>query len=259
MSDPIRLAVVGAGPGGYTAAFLAADLGMRVSLIDEAPRPGGACLYRGCMPSKALLHVASVLTETRDASAWGISFGEPEVDLDRLRSWKDQVIAKLTGGLAQLSEQRKVDYVQGRATLVDAQTLSVRWPDGTTQTTSFDYLILATGSRPARPGTLAVESDRVLDSTAALELQRVPSSLLVVGGGYIGLELGSVYAALGSEVTVVEMTSRLLPGVDRDLVGVLARRLRSSMKAIQLDTTVTRLTPVDDGVEVTLDGSKSGR
>ena len=258
MSDPIRLAVVGAGPGGYTAAFLAADLGMRVSLIDEAPRPGGACLYRGCMPSKALLHVASVLTETRDASAWGISFGEPEVDLDRLRSWKDQVIAKLTGGLAQLSEQRKVDYVQGRATLVDAQTLSVRRPDGTTQTTSFDYLILATGSRPARPGTLAVESDRVLDSTAALELQRVPSSLLVVGGGYIGLELGSVYAALGSEVTVVEMTSRLLPGVDRDLVGVLARRLRSSMKAIQLDTTVTRLTPVDDGVEVTLDGSKSG-
>lgn len=258
MPDPTRVAVIGAGPGGYTAAFLAADLGMQVSLIDEAPRPGGVCLYRGCMPSKALLHVARVLTETREASAWGVTFGEPEVDLDRLRSWKEQVVAKLTGGLAQLSEQRKVDYLQGRASLIDAQTVRMAREDGTTETRSFDYIILATGSRPARPGPLAAEGDRVLDSTSALELRRVPGNLLVVGGGYIGLELGSVYAALGSEVTVVEMTSSLLPGVDKDLVGVLARRLRRAFTAIHLDTTVTRLTAGYDGVDVTLEGASGG-
>ena len=258
MSEPIRVAVVGAGPGGYTAAFLAADLGMQVSLIDEAPRPGGVCLYRGCMPSKALLHVARVLTETREASDWGITFGEPDIDLERLRAWKDDVVTKLTGGLAQLSSQRNVDYLQGRAAFVDGQTITVSRPDGATETKSYDYIILATGSHPARPGPLAVESDRVLDSTSALELRRVPSRLLVVGGGYIGLELGSVYAALGSDVTVVEMTSSILPGVDRDLVGVLARRLRRSFAALHLNTTVTRLAPTDDGVDVTLEGQPSG-
>ena len=254
MTQRIRLAVIGAGPGGYTAAFLAADLGMHVTLIDEAPQPGGVCLYRGCMPSKALLHVAKVLTQAREASAWGVTFGEPHVDIQRLRGWKDQVVAKLTGGLAQLSKQRAVAYVQGRAALIDAHSARVVGPGSATDTVEFDYAILATGSRPARPGALAVDSERVLDSTTALDLRRVPKSLLVVGGGYIGLELGSVYAALGCEVTVAEMTSSLLPGVDRDLVAVLARRFGTYAKAVHLDTRVVGLKPVPDGVEVVLDG-----
>jgi dihydrolipoamide dehydrogenase len=254
MSEPTRVAVIGAGPGGYAAAFHAADLGMRVSLVDEAPRPGGVCLQRGCMPSKALLHVARVLGEARSASAWGVAFGEPRIDLARLRAWKDGVVDTLTGGLAQLSRQRAVDYVQGRAALVDAHTIRVAGPDGATDTLPFDFAVLATGSRPARPPALAAAGERVLDSTAALELRRVPRTLLVVGGGYIGLELGTVYAALGSAVTVVEMTSGLLPGVDRDLVAVLARRLRECTAAIHLDTKVSELNPVEEGVEVVLDG-----
>ena len=254
MTPPRQLVVIGAGPGGYTAAFLAADLGMRVTLVDEAPQPGGVCLYRGCMPSKALLHVAKVLTEARHASDWGVTFGKPQVDLERLRGWKDQVVTKLTGGLAQLSTQRSVDYLQGRASFIDAHTVTVSTPGGQAETLRFEHAILATGSRPARPAALAVESERVIDSTAALDLRRVPESLLVVGGGYIGLELGSVYAALGSELTVVEMTSGLLPGVDRDLVRVLARGLRTSTKAVHVNTKVTALKPGAGGVEVTLDG-----
>ena len=254
MSEPTRVVVIGAGPGGYAAAFHAADLGLRVSLVDEAPRPGGVCLHRGCMPSKALLHVARVLGEARGASAWGVAFGEPRIDLARLRAWKDGVVDTLTGGLAQLSRQRAVDYVQGRAALVDPHTIRVDRPDGATDTLAFDFAVLATGSRPARPPALAGGGERVLDSTAALELRRVPRTLLVVGGGYIGLELGTVYAALGSAVTVVEMTSGLLPGVDRDLVTVLARRLRECTAAIHLGTKVAALNPLEDGVEVVLEG-----
>lgn len=254
MAEPTRVVVIGAGPGGYAAAFHAADRGMRVHLIDESPRPGGVCLQRGCMPSKALLHVASVMAEARAAGAWGVEFGPPRVDLERLRAWKRQVVEKLTGGLAQLVRQRGVDYVQGRAALVDAHTVRVETAGGAAETIPFDAGILATGSRPARPGALAAAGPRVLDSTAALDLERVPPTLLVVGGGYIGLELGVVYAALGSEVTVVEMTSGLLPGVDRDLVAVLARRLRGAFQAIHLDTQVTELAPVDGGVHAAFDG-----
>ena len=254
MTDSTQLAVVGAGPGGYTAAFLAADLGMKVTLIDEAPHPGGVCLYRGCMPSKALLHVAKVLTEAQEASQWGISFGKPKVDLDRLRSWKGEVVSALTGGLGQLTRQRKIDYVQGRAALVDPNRVAVMTSDGGHRDISFDHAVLATGSRPARPPALAVEHDRILDSTGALDVQRVPPRLLVVGGGYIGLELGSVYAALGSAVTVVEMTPALLPGVDPDLVRVFARRFGTLVDAVHLNTTVTELAPTDDGVDVRLEG-----
>ena len=254
MAEPTRVVVIGAGPGGYAAAFHAADRGMRVRLIDEAPRPGGVCLHRGCMPSKALLHVAGVMAEARAAGAWGVEFGPPRVDPERLRAWKDQVVEQLTGGLAGLVRQREIDYVQGRASLIDAHTVRVETAGGAAETIPFDAGVLATGSRPARPGSLAAESPCVLDSTAALDLDRVPPTLLVVGGGYIGLELGVVYAALGSEVTVVEMTSGLLPGVDRDLVAVLARRLRREFKAIHLDTQVTELAPVDGGVEAVLDG-----
>lgn len=259
MTETAQLAVVGAGPGGYTAAFLAADLGLSVVLIDEAPRPGGVCLYRGCMPSKALLHAARVLTDARAAARWGVSFGEPTVDVARLRAWKDEVVAKLTGGLSLLSKQRSVTYVQGRAAFADAGTLRVT-PSGDSagsaaRTIRFEHAIVATGSRPARPSALALEDPRVLDSTAALDVESVPGSLLVVGGGYIGLELGTVYAALGSAVTVVEMTGGLLPGADADLVRVLARRMGKISRAVHLRTSVIGLAPCAAGIDVTLRGA----
>lgn len=258
MTETAQLAVVGAGPGGYTAAFLAADLGLSVVLIDEAPRPGGVCLYRGCMPSKALLHAARVLTDARAAARWGVSFGEPSIDVDALRAWKDEVVSKLTGGLSLLSKQRSVTCVQGRAAFADAGTLRVT-PTGDSagsaaRTIAFEHAIVATGSRPARPPALALDDPRVVDSTAALDVESVPGSLLVVGGGYIGLELGTVYAALGSAVTVVEMTGGLLPGADPDLVRVLARRMGKIAHAVHLRTSVIGLAPCADGIDVTLRG-----
>ena len=247
-----QLAVIGAGPGGYVAAFRAADLGMAVTLVDEAPKPGGVCLYRGCMPSKALLHAARVLTEAREAERWGIVFGEPAIDPARLRAWKDEVVAKLTGGLAFLAKQRGVTCVQGRAAFADASALTVAGPGGDVSTIGFEHAIIATGSRPARPEGLALDDPRVSDSTGALDLERIPPSLLVVGGGYIGLELGTVYAALGSAVTVVEMTGSLLPGADADLVRVLARRMNAIASAVYLNTTVRWLASAADGIDVTL-------
>ena len=259
MTEETQLAVVGAGPGGYTAAFLAADRGLRVTLIDEAPRPGGVCLYRGCMPSKALLHAAKVVTDARSAAAWGVTFGEPAIDLVRLRAWKEDVVAKLTGGLALLSRQREVTFVQGRAAFEDAHTLRVA-PTGDgaasgARTIAFEQAIVATGSRPARPGGLAIDDPRVLDSTRALDIEHVPGSLLVVGGGYIGLELGTVYAALGSAVTIVEMTGGLLPGADADLVRILARGMARTVRAVHLNTSVTRLAACPDGIDVTLEAA----
>lgn len=256
MADTTQLAVIGAGPGGYTAAFQAADSGLSVTLIDDAPRPGGVCLYRGCMPSKALLHAAKVVADARSSIRWGIDFGAPAIDPARLRAWKDEVVSKLTGGLGQLSTQRKIRYVQGRAAFADAHRLTVASPDGAGAQTDlvFEHAILATGSRPARPHALALDDPRVLDSTRALDVDRVPATLLVIGGGYIGLELGTVYAALGSAVTVVEMTSSLLPGADADLVRVLARQIGQITEAVHLDTSVTRLTPAADGIDVSLEG-----
>ena len=247
-----QLAVLGAGPGGYAAAFLAADLGMQVTLIDPEPNPGGVCVYRGCIPSKALLHVAKLLSETRHASAWGLTFAEPSIDLDKLRAWKEQVVAKLTGGTGQLSRLRKVKHVRGWATIVDPHTFEVETADGH-QRVTFEHAILATGSRPSTIPSLSLESPRVMDSTAALELRDVPGSLLVIGGGYIGLELGSVYAALGSKVTVVEMLSGLLPGADRDLVGVLAKRIDTLFETVHLRTKVAALKEVEHGVHVTFE------
>ena len=255
MNSSTQVAVIGGGPGGYAAAFLAADLGMQVALIDEAPNPGGVCLYRGCMPSKALLHVAKVVTEAREARNWGVEFGEPTLDVDRLRSWKDQSVARLTGGLGQLSTRRGVTYLHGRAELSGPTSARVTAADGGVTALAFEHAILATGSRPAAPAALSLAGDRVWDSTRALEIPSVPASLLVVGGGYIGLELGSVYAALGSRVTVVEMTAGLLPGADRDLVAVVARRLASVCEAVLLETTVTALAEEGDGVSVTLRGA----
>ena len=250
-----QVAVIGGGPGGYAAAFLAADLGLQVILIDTEPNPGGVCLYRGCIPSKALLHVAKVIGETRQASDWGVTFGDPQINVDALRTWKEGVVGKLTSGLGDLCQRRSVAFVQGRAAFRDANTLVVRTESGTEEGVAFEHAILATGSSPAPLSNLAFDSPRILDSTAALALPRIPQSLLVIGGGYIGLELGSVYAALGTRVSVVEMTSGLLPGVDRDLVRVLSRRLQSRFAAMMLDTTVTALEEEADGIRVGFEGA----
>ncbi len=248
-----RLAVIGAGPGGYVAAFHAADAGMQVTLVDADPNPGGVCTFRGCIPSKALLHAARVLDEARHADAFGVTFGKPSIDLDKLRAWKDGVVKKQTGGLGLLAKSRKVNYVQGRASFVDAKTLTVDTSSGQ-RTVDADYIIIATGSRPTAVPNVSIDSPKVLDSTTALELPDVPSRLLVVGGGYIGLELGTVYAALGSKVTVVEMTDGLLPGADRDLVAVVAKRMAGHAEAILLETKVTGVKDEKKGVSVTLEG-----
>lgn len=254
-SERTRLAVIGAGPGGYPAAFLAATMGMDVTLIDPEPKPGGVCLYRGCIPSKALLHAAHVLHQAEEAAEFGIRFEKPAVDLDALRGWKDRVVGKLTDGLGMLTRQRRVRHLQGRARFTDAHTVHVRL-DGELVEVEFDYAIIATGSSPARPGTLALESPRVWDSTRALEVPEVPSTLLIVGGGYIGLELGSVYRALGSTVTVVEMTQGLLPGADRDLVAPVEKRLRAQGVEFLLGTRVQQLDDIGTGVRVDLSGAE---
>ena len=251
----LRLAVVGAGPGGYAAAFLAADLGMHVTLIDPEVNPGGVCLYRGCIPSKALLHVAKLIEESQQAKNWGIDFPPAKVDLARLRTWKEGVVKKLTGGLGQLSKQRHVEYVQGRAAFDNSTTLRITKADSTEEVRTFDRIIIATGSRPAIIPAFKLDSPRLMDSTSALNLEDIPGSLLVVGGGYIGLELGSVYAALGTRVTVVEMLPGLLPGADRDLVLPLHKHLEKMFEAILLNTTVASLKQDGSGIHATFEGA----
>ena len=249
-----QLAVLGGGPGGYAAAFAAADRGLDVTLIDPAPNPGGVCLYRGCIPSKALLHAAHTVREAADAEAYGLSFAKPTVDLDRLRAWKATIIDTLTGDLGKQVTQKKVTHLRGLGRFVDAGTLSVTAGAGETRL-SFEHAIVATGSVPVRlPGQ--PDDPRIMDSTGALDLTDLPGSLLVVGGGYIGLELGSVYAALGTPVTIVEMTGGLLPGVDRDLVSVLQRKLKRDLAEIRLNTKVAAMTPGAKGVDVTLSGKE---
>ena len=250
-----QLVVVGGGPGGYAAAFLAADLGLSTTLIDPETNPGGVCVYRGCIPSKALLHVANLVSESRHAKAWGVEFAEPKIDLDKLRAFKDNVVKRLTTGTGQLVKHRKVKYLQGYAEILDPHNLRVKLTAGGEEQVQFEHAILATGSVPAVPPMLKVDDPRVMDSTAALDLPEIPKSLLVVGGGYIGLELGTVYATLGSAVTVVEMTPGLLPGADRDLVDILAKRVAQTMKSVLLETKVVAVKPEAKGVRVTFEGN----
>lgn len=256
--DKINLVVIGAGPGGYAAAFLAADMGMNVTLIDAEKNPGGVCLYRGCIPSKALLHIAKLINEAKEAKEWGIEFGEPKIDLDKLRTFKNKVVNKLTGGLGVLSKQRKINFVQGRAAFINSSALQVDKADGTKEEITFDKAIIATGSVIATIPSLSVDSPRLLNSTSALDLPAIPKSFLVVGGGYIGLELGSVYAALGTKVSVVEVLDGLLPGADRDMVMFLQKRLQASFDKIMLQSKVVEIKDVKDGLAVKIqakDGS----
>ena len=252
----MHIAVIGAGPGGYAAAFLAADLGMKVTLIDSEANPGGVCLYRGCIPSKALLHVAKLIDESRHAKKWGVEFGEPKIDLAQLRGFKEDVVKKLTSGVGQIAKFRKVEYLQGRAAFENSTTLRVTGTDGTTQDRSFDRIVIATGSRPAIIPSLRLDTPRMMDSTGALNLKDKPNTLLVIGGGYIGLELGTVYAALGTKVSVVEMTPGLLPGADRDLVLPLHKRMETIFESIMLNTTVTAVKEEANGIRVSFDGAE---
>ena len=214
---------------------------MKVTLIDNEKNPGGVCLYRGCIPSKALLHVAKVLDESKHAKEWGIEFGEAKVDVNKLRDFKNRVVEKLTSGTGQVSKFRKVNYIQGWASIVDPKTIKVKKSGGGEETVSVDYMILALGSLPTKIPSLSIDSPRVLDSTGALDLPEIPKSMLVIGGGYIGLELGSVYAALGTKVSVVEMTPGLLPGADRDLVRFLAQRVEKTFEKVMVSTKVTSM------------------
>lgn len=258
VDDIAELVVLGGGPGGYGAAFAAADRGMQVTLVDSETAPGGVCLHRGCIPSKALLHVAKLLNETREAREWGIDFAEPKIQLDRLRQWKSAVVGKLVGGVSELCQRRGVKLIRARGRFTSSTSIALDAAPGAEppalKQLSFKHAIIATGSVPASPPTLRSTDPRIMDSTAALELPDIPRKLLVVGGGYIGLELGSVYASLGSEVTVVELTEGLLPGVDRDLVRPLLQRLRGRFKSIWLNTKVNGLEPSKTGIKVSLSG-----
>src|SRR5260370_32604894 len=239
-----QLLVLGAGPGGYAAAFLAADKGMKVTLIDAAPRPGGTCLNVGCIPSKALLHAAKLITDARDAKPLGVEFAPPKIDVDGVRNHWLKVVDTMSKSLAFLCKARKVDFVSGRGTFLDGQSVQVN-----DTAYLFQHCIVATGSVPMRPAAFFTGNPRVMDSTGALKLEDVPPRLLVVGGGYIGLEMGYVYAALGSKVTVVELTEGLLPGVDRDLVQPLHKRLETLFDKIYLRTKVVKLEEPKEGIK----------
>lgn len=252
-----QVVVLGGGPGGYAAAFLAADLGLEVTLVEADPRLGGTCLLRGCIPSKALLHVAKVLTEAEELTEWGIEFKKPKIKIDALRARKEKVIETLSTGLAGLAKRRKVKRIHARGIFVDSTTLELEGGDPETYDSkriTFDHCILASGSVPAMPKAFDIGSPRVMDSTGALELEDVPKKLLVVGGGYIGLEMGTVYAELGSEVSVVELTDGLLPGADRDLVKPLEKRVRERFAHVHLGTKVLGFKDTGKAVEVGLEG-----
>ena len=251
-----EVAVLGAGPGGYTAAFRAADLGKQVVLIERYPTLGGVCLNVGCIPSKALLHVAKVITEAGAMARHGITFGKPAIEIDKLRAWKDGVVRKLTKGLAALAAQRKVTVIQGSGQFASPHALRVATADGV-RTVSFDNCIIAAGSSPARIPGFPDDDPRLIDSTGALALARVPQRMLVIGGGIIGLEMAAVFDALGARITVVEMLDDLMPGTDRDLVRPLARRIGQRYEKILLGTRVAKIEPAGDGLKVVFEGTSS--
>jgi dihydrolipoamide dehydrogenase len=256
------LIVVGAGPGGYTAAFLAADHGRTVTLVDPGEQPGGVCLNRGCIPSKTLLHIAKIINEAREAAEHGLNLQFSGVDLDKLRAWKNDVVAKNASGLRQLAKARRVDVVRATASFADSRTVELNMIGSEVnriERFGFNDAIIATGSLPATLPGLDTDSPRIMDSTAALDLPDVPGSLLVVGGGYIGMEIGTIYAALGSRVTLVEMTADLLAGADRDLVRVLQIRLKKTFAGIMLKSKVASITDSGRDVSVTIvtDGATS--
>ncbi|TRD16442.1 dihydrolipoyl dehydrogenase [Palleronia caenipelagi] len=250
-----EVVVLGSGPGGYTAAFRAADLGKKVVLIERYDTLGGVCLNVGCIPSKALLHAAKVITETEEMSGHGITFAKPEIDADGLRGWKNSVVKQLTGGLGGLAKARKVTVVNGYGNFTGANSIAVETEEGT-KTVTFDQCIIAAGSKPVHLPFIPHDDPRVVDSTGALELDPIPARMCVLGGGIIGFEMATVYAALGSEVTVVEMMDQILPGADKDIVKPLHKRMESRLKDIKLKTKVTAVEALDEGLKVTFEDGK---
>jgi len=251
------LVVIGSGPGGYTAAFRAADLGLDVTLIEKYDNLGGVCLNVGCIPSKALLHSAAVISEAREMEKHGISFGKPSIDIDKLRGFKESVISKLTGGLAGMAKARKVNVVNGYAKFTSANTLVIE-SDGKTSSLSFDKAIIAAGSRVTIFPMFETDDPRVIDSTGALELKEIPTSMLIVGGGIIGMEMATVYSELGTEVSIVEFMPQIIPGADKDLVAPLQKRMKSLVKEIMTNTKVESIKPQDDGIKVSFGSANNG-
>jgi len=252
-----EIVVLGGGPGGYTAAFRAADLGKQVVLIERYPVLGGVCLNVGCIPSKALLHMAQVIHEAAEFGDNGITFSKPKIDLDKVRSWKEGVTKTLNDGLAGLAKQRKVTVVNGLGKFTSANTISVESKEGSTTTINFEQAIIAVGSHPTKIPSFPYDDPRLLDSTDALELKQIPKKLLIVGGGIIGLEMATVYDALGSEISVVELMDQIIPGCDKDLITPLYRRIKKQYKNIWLDTKVSSITPETKGLKVTFEGKEA--
>ena len=252
-----KLVVLGSGPGGYTAAFRAADLGLDVILIERYPNIGGVCLNVGCIPSKALLHTAQVINEAEETSKHGVSFGKPDIDIDKIRAYKEDIIGKLTGGLGQLAKQRKVEIVTGYGKFTSANTIEVINDNGDKTVVGFENCIIAAGSRVTKLPFIPWEDPRVMDSTDALELEEVPEKLLIVGGGIIGLEMATVYDALGANITVVELSPSLIPGVDKDIIRPLQRRIQKKYDKIYLNTKVTAITPSEEGLVCRFEGKKA--
>ncbi|MGB5671029.1 MAG: FAD-dependent oxidoreductase, partial [Sedimenticolaceae bacterium] len=248
-----EMLVLGAGPGGYTAAFRAADLGMKTVLVERWDTLGGVCLNVGCIPSKALLHAAKVIDESEDMGAHGIKFAKPEVDIDALRSWKEKVVARLTGGLAGLAKQRKVEVLRGVGAFVDPHHIEVVGGDGSKTLVKFDKAVIAAGSEAVKL-PFVPDDPRVIDSTGALALEDVPTRMLVIGGGIIGLEMATVYASLGSRITVVEMLDGIVAGADKDVIKPLFNRIKKRYEAILLKTRVTAVESTPEGMRVTFDG-----
>ena len=249
-----EVVVLGAGPGGYTAAFRAADLGKKVVLIERYPTLGGVCLNVGCIPSKALLHMAKVITEADEAAHAGITFGKPKIEIDKLRAWKDGVLGKLTKGLSGLAKQRKVQVITGRGEFASSNTIRVETADGV-KTVSFDSCIIAAGSSVAKIPGFPYDDPRIIDSTGALKLATVPKRMLIIGGGIIGLEMATVYDALGSKITVVELMDGLIPGADKDVVRPLAKRIEKRYEKILLKTKVAKIEAQKDGLKVTFEST----
>lgn len=246
------IVVIGAGPGGYAAAFYAADLGKKVILVEQEKRLGGVCLNRGCIPSKALLHVSKVMTEAREAERWGVRFAAPTIDLDKLRGWKDDVLERLSGGISTIAKQRNVEVMQGRGYFEGSQTLRVETEKGQ-QLVNFDKAIVAVGSKPALPAAFDLGNPRVMTSTEALELEDIPESLLVVGGGYIGMELGTVYATLGSKIVLVEALDTILAGADPDLVRPVKAYAQKNFKEVRLGAKVQKMATKGKQIQVTME------
>lgn len=250
--------VIGAGPGGYRAAFMAADLGLKTALVDSQANPGGVCLYRGCIPTKALLHLAKLKEEAAKASEWGMSFGEPTIDREKIKAWKESVIERLTGGLGQLTKARKITYIQGWATFKNINSLDIKLTEGGSQELAFKNAIVATGALPIKLPFIEAYSDRIMNAEIALDLRSIPKSLLVIGGGYIGMESATIYKGLGSKVTLVEATSSVMPTMDEELVKIYMKQNKNLFENMYFNTKVIQVNESKSKVQVTFaqaDGS----